>query len=60
METNKYPKTYNVSVYKTDFEGRSTGEVSYRYIETVNNEDEQIKFWESFDGGNYANVTEIK
>ena len=54
---NNYPITYTVTVYKTDFSGRSTGEISHTYCKTVNNSDEQQKFYESFDGGDYTKVT---
>ena len=56
--TEEYPKTYAITVYKTDFGGRSTGEVSFKYCQTVNDSEESRKFYESFDNGD-AKVTRI-
>jgi hypothetical protein len=54
---NQYPITFIVSVYKTDFSGRSTGEFSHTYKEVANNPDEERTFYESFDGGNNVKIS---
>ena len=46
-----YPKTFLITAYYRDFGGRSTGDVRNRYKVICENEDEEQRFFESFDDG---------
>ena len=45
----RYPKTFLITKYQRDFGGRSMGDVSYKYKVICENEDEEQRFFESFD-----------
>jgi hypothetical protein len=53
----QYPISYVVNVYPSDLHGDRIGNTPrYSYNEVVNNEEENRKFLESFDGGNFQEI----
>ena len=50
LTTEKFPKTFKVIVFPIDADKRDLFLSTYAYETVVNNEKEECKFYESFDG----------
>ena len=59
MENSKFPITFKVIVFPMDADKRDIFLSTHAYETTVNNESEERKFYESFDGDENVTIIEI-